>query len=135
MTEEPNTQKVDPHLLQLILSLESAAMQLMGKLQNPLSGKVEMNLDLAKNSIDLLAMIERKTEGNLTDTEQSLIRRVLYQLRMNYVDESKSEKRSRQTGNTDEPTGDDNEKGTDAGEESNGATGSKEGEPEQPRDV
>ncbi len=94
MTEEFNESKNDPHLLQLVLSLETAAMQQMGKLQNPFTGKVERNLELAKNSIDMLAMIEQKTEGNLTTEEASLIKRSLYQLRMNYVDELKSEEKS-----------------------------------------
>ena len=94
MTEVFDVSKNDPHLLQLVLSLETAAMQQMGKLQNPFTGKVERNLELAKNSIDMLAMIEQKTEGNLTTEEASLIKRSLYQLRMNYVDELKSEEKS-----------------------------------------
>jgi hypothetical protein len=94
MTEVFDESKNDPHLLQLVLSLETAAMQQMGKLQNPFTGKVERNLELARNSIDMLAMIERKTDGNLTAEEASLIKRALYQLRMNYVDELKSEEKA-----------------------------------------
>jgi hypothetical protein len=82
--------RVDPFLLQLVLSLEAAAMQQMGKLQNPLTGKIDRDLVMAKNSIDMLAMIERKTLNNLSEEEDRLLKRALYQLRMNYVDELKS---------------------------------------------
>ncbi len=104
MTEQSNGSQDDPYLLQLVLSLEAAAMQQMGKLQNPFTGKVEKNLEVARNSIEILAMIERKTEGNLTTDEGSLIKRVLYQLRMNYVDELKSEEKEKESAQEGEPT-------------------------------
>jgi hypothetical protein len=86
-----NESSVDPFFLQLVLSLEASAMQQMGKLQNPITGKTESNLELAKATIDMLSMIEKKTEGNLSEDEDRLLKRILYQLRMNYVDELKSE--------------------------------------------
>jgi len=43
----------------------------------------------AKHSIDMLAMLEQKTKGNLAEGEQKLIERALFELRMNYVDEMK----------------------------------------------
>lgn len=94
MTENSKDKSTDPHFLQLVLSLEMSAMQSMGKLQNPLTGKIERNLELAKSSIDMLNMLEHKTENNLTPDEENLLRRVLYQLRMNFVDELNSEKKS-----------------------------------------
>ncbi|MBU1320355.1 MAG: DUF1844 domain-containing protein [candidate division Zixibacteria bacterium] len=94
MTEDIKPMQVDPHLIQLIVSLEAAAMQQMGKLQNSITGKVERDLGLAKNSIDMLTMIQTKTDGNLTDDEATLMKRTLFQLRMNYVDELNSEKKA-----------------------------------------
>lgn len=91
--------QLDPHLIQLIISLEAAAMQQMGKLQNPLTGKIDRDLGMAKSSIDMLTMIQTKTEGNLTDDESTLLKRTLYQLRMNYVDELNSEKKAAADGN------------------------------------
>lgn len=85
---------VDPYLIQLIVSLEAAAMQQMGKLQNPLTGEVERNLELAKSSIDMLAMLQKKTDGNLTEDESTLLKRTLYQLRMNYVDEKNADSKA-----------------------------------------
>lgn len=66
-----------------------AAMQQMGKVASPLSGKVERNLEQARASIDMLGMLAEKTGGNLSPEEKSIIDRALYETRMNFVDESK----------------------------------------------
>lgn len=83
--------KFDPHLMQLILSLQAGAMQQMGKVMSPITGKVERDLILARTTIDMIGMLETKMKGNLTDDEANLIGRVLYELRLNYVDETKKE--------------------------------------------
>jgi len=75
--------------LQLFLGLQQAAMVALGKLMNPMSGKLERNLEAAKNTIDTLAAIEFRTRGNLESDEQRVVTQVLTDLRMNYVDELK----------------------------------------------
>ncbi|HID94810.1 MAG TPA: DUF1844 domain-containing protein [Candidatus Latescibacteria bacterium] len=72
---------------QLVMMFHAAAMQQMGKIMNPITNKIERDLDQARTSIDMLAMIQEKTKGNLTQDESRLLDEVLYQLRMNYVDE------------------------------------------------
>lgn len=72
-----------------ILSLSSSAVYHMGGFQDPYSGKTSMNLDLAKQSIDIIAMLEAKTRGNLDPDEQKLITHALYDLRMRYVELAK----------------------------------------------
>ncbi len=69
-----------------VLSLASSAAYHMGGFQDPVSGKTSVNLDLAKQSIDILAMLEEKTRGNLSDEEKNLISHSLYDLRMKFVD-------------------------------------------------
>ncbi len=80
-------QREPGYFYQLILMLETAALQQLGKLINPLTGKTEQNLEQAKFSIDILGMIEEKTKGNLTSEEQRYLEGVLSQLRLNYVEE------------------------------------------------
>ena len=75
--------------LQLVLGLQQAAMIGLGKLMSPMSGKLERNLEGAKNTIDTLAAIEARTRGNLEPDEQRVLTQVLTELRMNYVDEVK----------------------------------------------
>lgn len=75
--------------LQLVLGLQQAAMVALGKLMNPMSGKIERNLEAAKNTIDTLGAIEARTRGNLEPDEQRVLAQVLTELRLNYVDEIK----------------------------------------------
>jgi len=79
----------DMHFFQLVFSLQAGAMQQLGKIASPLTGKVERDLNLAKASIDMLDMLQRKTEGNLTVEEKRLLEHSLYELRLNYVEEVK----------------------------------------------
>jgi hypothetical protein len=93
MTEEKLTYDVNTILFsQLVLSFQASAMQQLGKIMNPFTQKIERDLPQAKMSIDMLAMIEEKTKGNLTDEEARLLSRALFELRMNYVDEVEKEK-------------------------------------------
>lgn len=113
MAEDQN--KIDANFFQLVISLQMAAMQNMGKIASPITGKIERNLDQAKVSIDMLAMLSEKMEGNLTGEEKDLLNRALYELRMNFVDESKKEDVEEKKTGTDsnneeheaEPTGKD----------------------------
>lgn len=71
-----------------ILSLNSSALVQLGLIEDPASGKKEKNLPLAKQTIDIIGMLDEKTKGNLTDDEQRMIRTLLYDLRMMYVREA-----------------------------------------------
>jgi hypothetical protein len=85
MTE--GAEKISPLFLQLVLSLQSAAMYQMGKIVSPVSGKIEKDMEQARISIDLLTMLQEKTKGNLLEDEKRIIDSTVYNLQMNYVDE------------------------------------------------
>ncbi len=91
MTSDRSDSAMNPHFIGLVLSLEASAMQSLGKIANGPDGKVERDLRQAQVTIDMLGMLEKKTAGNLTTEESALLKRALYQLRMNYLDELKSE--------------------------------------------
>lgn len=102
---------IDGYLFRLIATFEAAAMQQLGKIAHPLTGDVEVDLPSASDSIEMLAAIQRKTDGNLNADEKRLLEHVLYQLRMNYVDVAKEQGEAK----TEEaPAGDAD--GPDAGE-------------------
>ncbi|MDH3891108.1 MAG: DUF1844 domain-containing protein [candidate division Zixibacteria bacterium] len=114
-------EKMDPYFFQLVVSLQGGAMQQMGKIASPLTGKVERSLDMAKSSIDMLGMVKEKTEGNLSDEEKKLIEHVLYELRLNYVDELKKpgepsteSRETDQAASAEEPESDQAEAGADS---------------------
>ena len=72
--------------------LAGTAMQHLGKIANPLTGKVEKDLEAAKATIDLLALLKEKTRGNLSQEEEHLLSGALADLQLNYVDEMKQAK-------------------------------------------
>ena len=72
-----------------IVSLASSAMVHLGETPNPEDGSTSHDLALARNSIDLIAMLKEKTQGNLTDDEKRLVETLLYDLRMRYVEAQK----------------------------------------------
>jgi hypothetical protein len=71
----------------LVMTFQAAAMQQMGKLKNPISDKIERDLQQAQLSIDILDMLEEKTRGNLSEEESKLLKGILQELKLNYVDE------------------------------------------------
>jgi hypothetical protein len=78
-------------LFSLIMTFQAAAMQQMGKLKNPITDKVERELQQAQLSIDILDMLAEKTKGNLSEDESRLLKGVIQELKLNYVDESTKE--------------------------------------------
>jgi hypothetical protein len=85
-------EEFDAIFMQLIIGLQSSAWMLLGKVANPITGKVEKNLESAKGTIDMLMMLQAKTKGNLTKVEEDYLSNTINQLQLNYVEESKEKK-------------------------------------------
>ncbi len=68
-----------------LLSLATSALIHLGEEADPGTGKKTVELSNARQAIDLVSMLEEKTQGNLTREEENLVRRLLYTLRMKYV--------------------------------------------------
>jgi hypothetical protein len=75
--------------INFVMSLAQSGMMQMGKLMNPMTGKIEKDLDGAKSTIDLLMMVRAKTEGNLSKEENDILNSSISSLQMNYVEEMK----------------------------------------------
>ena len=80
--------------LNLVGALAASAMQQLGKLVNPLTGKTEVNLEGARVTITLVEMLRKKTKGNLSDDETKVLLNTLSSLQLNYVDEANRSKDS-----------------------------------------
>lgn len=87
MSNEKNTSL----FFSLVMTFQAAAMQQMGKLKNPISDKIERDLQQAQLSIDILDMLEEKTHGNLSEDETKLLKGIMQELKLNYVDEMSKE--------------------------------------------
>lgn len=73
----------------LILSLANTALFQLGFIRTPESDEVEKDLQGARQTIDLLGLLEQKTRGNLTEQEEKVLKDTLFQLRMAFVEASK----------------------------------------------
>ena len=69
----------------LIFSLSTTALLQLGMAPHPETGKQEKDLPGAKQTIDILEMLQQKTRGNLTTDEGQLLEECLYDLNMTYV--------------------------------------------------
>jgi len=77
-----------------VLSLASTAAIHFGDLPDPVTGETaEPNLEGATQMIEILALLELKTRGNLTAEEREILTQVLYELRMRYVEAAGGGKR------------------------------------------
>jgi uncharacterized protein DUF1844 len=77
-----------------ILSLATTAAVHFGDIVDPSTGQpVEPNLPAASQMIELIALMQEKTKGNLSDNEARLVEDLLYELRMRYVQAQQGERR------------------------------------------
>jgi hypothetical protein len=72
-----------------VLSLSHSALVHLGDAPDPSGGAVSANPLLARQTIDLLLLLQEKTTGNLTGEEERLLDQILYDLRMRYVEVTK----------------------------------------------
>ncbi len=70
-----------------VLSLNSSILVQLGIIEDPMTGVKEKNLPLAKQTIDILGILQEKTKGNLDKDEEMMLKNILYDLRMMYVRE------------------------------------------------
>ena len=76
----------EPSFTILVSSLSMQAMISMGKLESPLTGKKDENLEQTRFLIDTLDVLKDKTKGNLSKEEEDFLEDSLFHLRMNYVE-------------------------------------------------
>jgi hypothetical protein len=93
-TETPQEPLPEINFSTFVISLSTQALMHLGEIANPLSGKSEMDVPVAKQMIDILGMLQEKTRGNLDASEARLIEDLLFDLRMKYVEAVKKKDRS-----------------------------------------
>jgi hypothetical protein len=74
----------------LVLSFATSSLMNMGHAPDPQTGKKNKNIELAKQNIDILAILEEKSRGNLTKEEAELLKNILAEVRLRFVEASKS---------------------------------------------
>ncbi len=75
-----------------VVSLSHSALLHLGDAPHPTEEKSVVDLPMARQTIDLLALIQEKTHGNLTGAEEQVLTQALYDLRVRYVEVSQKHK-------------------------------------------
>jgi hypothetical protein len=88
MSQE-NISKHEQSFMYLVGTFQSSAWIAMGKMKNPMTDKVEPNLDQASFYINLLDMMQTKTKGNLTEYEEQMLINTVSELKLNFIEEKK----------------------------------------------
>tara|TARA_Y100000590_G_scaffold424133_1_gene530669 strand:- start:265 stop:591 length:327 start_codon:yes stop_codon:yes gene_type:complete len=91
----------------LCTSLVSQAWMQLGKIKNPMTDEINIDLNAASLTIDMLAMLKEKTKGNISEDEAKILDQSISELKMNYVmskenEESEEEKPKEDSEKADE---------------------------------
>jgi hypothetical protein len=85
-SEEDLADARDPaSFVSFIMSIASNAASALGMMEHPVTHQREVDIELGKHWIDVLGMLQKKTEGNLTPQEKRMLEGLLADLRMQYV--------------------------------------------------
>ena len=85
-TEEELADARDPAgFLSFIMSIASNAASALGMMEHPVTHQREVDVELGKHWIDVLGMLQKKTDGNLSPKEKQMLEGLLADLRMQYV--------------------------------------------------
>ena len=87
--ESKGTPLPEINFASFVLSISSSVLLHFGDVPDPISGKKERNLPMAKQTIDILGILKEKTKGNLEKDEEQLLDHLLHDLRLKYVEECK----------------------------------------------
>ena len=87
--EKTDYQLPEINFATFIFSLNHSVLVHLGVMEDPSTGKKVKNLPIAKQTIDILGMLEEKTRGNLDNDEEKMLKNILYDLRMIYIKEKK----------------------------------------------
>jgi len=92
MAKNPGGDAKQQTFLQFLGGMAMQTLVHLGKMSNPVTNETKVDLPNAQYSIDLLAVLQEKTKGNLTPEEDSYLANVLRDLRMEYVEVAKTAK-------------------------------------------
>jgi Domain of unknown function (DUF1844) len=93
LTEEEVSAASDPaSFLSFLMSIASNAASALGMMEHPVTHLRDVDLELGKHWIDVLGMLQKKTQGNLSTQEKQMLESLLSDLRMQYVSLSEAPK-------------------------------------------
>jgi hypothetical protein len=88
-TQQPHQSVPELNFATFVMSLSTQALAHLGEIPDPVEGAVRVELNAARQMIDILAILRDKTKGNLDSAENALLESALYDLRMKYVEKAR----------------------------------------------
>jgi hypothetical protein len=86
--ESPEPEDAEPERTmfnEFLMGIASSAFIYLGLVEHPATGRRQVDMTAAKESIDMLVMLREKTKGNLTRGEEKFFEDLLADLKMQYV--------------------------------------------------
>jgi hypothetical protein len=86
--EEPRRPRapLEINLSTFLISLSTQALMCLGEIPDPTTGQATTDLVAVQELIDIIEMLQQKTRGNVDETESRLFEKILFDLRMRYVE-------------------------------------------------
>ena len=88
---QENPRKEEQLFLYLISTFRTSAWIALGKMKNPVTDNTEVNLDQASYYIDLLAMLQTKARGNMSEYEEQMLINAVSELKMEFIQNKKTD--------------------------------------------
>lgn len=85
----PAREATEITLSTFVMSLSTQALMCLGEIPNPLTDQTETDLDAVREFIDIISLLQEKTRGNVDAAEARLFEKVLYDLRMRFVEKAR----------------------------------------------
>lgn len=83
--DDSDAAEQDVRFESFVMGLGTSALVHLGAVPHPETGQSAKDLAIARETIELLSLLEEKTRGNLSEREQKLLHTTLYDLRMRFV--------------------------------------------------
>lgn len=87
--EERHNHVPELNFAAFVISLSTQALAHLGEIPDPVERVVRVDLNAARQMIDILNILRDKTKGNLDSAENALLENALYDLRMKYVEKAR----------------------------------------------
>ncbi len=85
----PRGEPMQINFTTFVISFGTQALAFLGEIPSPVDGTMNVDLIAAKEMIDIIAMLQDKTKGNLDEAEAGLLQSLLYDLRVKYVERAR----------------------------------------------
>ena len=74
----------------VVETFRSSASISLGKIKNPVTKKIDINLEQAEYYLDILLMLQKRTKNNLTEYEEQMLINIVSELKMNFIEVKQS---------------------------------------------